>query len=422
VLTKQAKIASIAAKYATVQSLNYHLDVDLLEEAYRLTRKDGAVGVDEVTGSDFSTNLEHNLEVLAKQARDGSYRAPPVRRAYIPKANGEKRGLGIPTLGDKVLQRGMVMLLEPIYETMFYECSYGFRPGRSAHDCIKAIHQFIHKIGGGFVVDVDIRQYFDSIPHNALRNALQLKVQDKAIIRLVSKWLNAGVMEEGKVSFSDVGSPQGGVISPLLSNIYLHYTLDSWFYETVLRHCEATAELFRYADDFLIICKSRSDAERILRVLHKRFERFGLKLHPEKTRLVDFRRPRPGEKSLGFDFLGFHFYWGYSRKGYRVVKLKTEKGRLSRTLRRFHALCRSIMHWRIADQLKRLNRSLIGHYNYFGVAYNQRAVWSVRYWVAKIWRYWLNRRSQKRRMPWYRFMRTGMVRKLAYPKRVVLLW
>jgi group II intron reverse transcriptase/maturase len=307
-----------------------------MREAYERTRKDGASGVDGVTAKEFETQLEDNLQTLLNLAKSGNYRAPPVRRVHIPKGDGSKtRPIGIPTLSDKVLQRATEMLLTPLYEQDFCNFSYGFRPGRSAHDAVEALREGLHAMGGGWVLDVDIKSFFDTIDHQKLRDLLRQRVADGVVVRLVGKWLRAGVLEGGVVTRSEEGTPQGGVISPLLANIYLHEVLDKWWVEQVRPRMRGSTLLVRYADDFVMAFSRREDALRVHAVLAKRFERFGLTLHPEKTRMVRFVRPRTNDKDPpgSFDFLGFTHHWAKSRKGYPVLKRKTAKGRFTRALK-----------------------------------------------------------------------------------------
>ena len=295
VLTKQQRIAELARRSPQMgfTSLAYLMDIDWLKAAFHRTRKDGAPGVDGQTWHDYERNLEANLQSLLDRAKSGTYRAPPVRRVYIPKAGSttETRPIGIPTLEDKVLQRAVVMLLEPIYEQDFDAGSYGFRPGRSAHDALEDLWKRTMDSSGGWILEVDIRKFFDTLGHAHLREFLQLRVRDGVLKRLIGKWLKAGVMEEGSVSYPDAGSPQGGVISPLLANVFLHYVLDVWFRQEVQPRLRGRAHLIRYADDFVILFRHEDDARRVMEVLPKRFGKYGLTLHPDKTRLVPFRRP-----------------------------------------------------------------------------------------------------------------------------------
>ena len=273
-------------------SLNHHIDLHWLHEAYLRTRKDGAAGVDGQTAADYEANLQENLQSLLDRAKSGTYKAPPVRRVHIPKGTGgDTRPIGIPTFEDKVLQRAVVMVLEAVYEQDFYDCSYGFRPGRSAHQALASLWQQTMQINGGWILDVDIQKFFDTLDHAHLRELLRRRVRDGVLLRLIGKWLNAGVLEDGNLSYPDAGTPQGGVISPLLSNVFLHYVLDEWFEQVVKLHRKGRAFLIRYADDFVMGFACEEDARRVLDVLPKRFGKYGLTLHPDKTRLVPFQRP-----------------------------------------------------------------------------------------------------------------------------------
>ena len=339
VSTKQQQIAELAGKMPekALSSLAHHMDLDWMMEAYRRTRKDGAVGIDGQTSADYAEHLEENLLGLLDRAKSGErYRAPPVRRVYIPKGDGSERPLGIPTFEDKVLQRAVVMVLESLYERDFLDCSYGFRPGRSAHQALSEIQSRLMRMGGGWVLDVDIRKFFDSLSHDHLREILARRMQDGVIKRLIGKWLQAGVMEEGVLTHFDVGTPQGGVVSPLLANIYLHEVLDVWFDQVVIPLLHGQAFLVRYADDFVMGFSNERDARRVMSVLPKRLGRYGLTIHPDKTRLVCFRPPRvqadPGEKAGSFDFLGFTHHWARSRRGLWVVKQRTATGRFTKAL------------------------------------------------------------------------------------------
>lgn len=409
VSTKQQRIAELARIHPEVAftSLAYHMDLDWMKEAYGRTRKDGAVGVDGISGKDYAENLEGNLQSLLVRAKNGdAYKAPPVRRTYIPKADGSQRPLGIPTFEDKVLQRAVVMVMEPLYEQDFLNCSYGFRPGRSAHMALEAIWQGLMDMGGGWVLDVDIRKYFDTLDHAKLREVLDKRMKDGVLRRLIGKWLKAGVLDKGCLTHPETGSPQGGVISPMLANIYLHDGLDVWFENEVKPRLRGRAFLVRYADDFIMGFALEEDARRVLEVLPKRFERFGLTIHPDKTRLVEFKKPRePRDPSGGpgnFDFLGFTHYWGKSKNGNWVVKRKTAKGRMSRALTTIGEWMRKHRHLPVKEQWKTLNQKLVGHFRYYGITGNLKALACFRYEVVRRWRTWLNRRSQRARMIWER--------------------
>lgn len=321
VSTKQQRIAELARIHPEVSftSLAYHIDLRWLYEAYQRTRKDGAVGVDEQTAEEYAKNLGNNLKLLLERAKSGRYVAPPVRRAYIPKdsTGKELRPIGIPTFEDKVLQRAVQMLLEPLYEQDFLNCSYGFRPGRSAHDALEALWKQLMDIGGGWVIDLDIRKFFDTMDHTHLRNILKRRVCDGVLIRLVGKWLNAGVMESGNLSYPERGTPQGGVISPMLSNIYLHEVLDTWFAGVVKPRLKGQAFMIRFVDDAVLMFSCEKDALRVMEVLPKRFSKYGLTIHPEKTQLIDFNKPKTQEgstegssKPATFNFFGIYSFLG----------------------------------------------------------------------------------------------------------------
>jgi group II intron reverse transcriptase/maturase len=418
VSTKQERIAALAKQSPPMAftSLAYLMDLDWLKEAYQRTRKDGAVGVDGVTADEYEQDLEGNLRRLLDRAKSGTYQAPPVRRVHIPKGGSttETRPLGIPTLEDKVLQRAVVMLLEPIYEQDFLDCSYGFRPGRSAHQALDFFRNQLMDCRGGWVLEVDIRKFFDNLDHGHLRRFLRLRVRDGVLLRLIDKWLKAGVMEDGCVSYPEAGAPQGGVASPLLSNVFLHYVLDLWFEQDVKPRLRQRAFLVRYADDVVIGFRDQRDAQRVLDVLPKRFGKYGLSLHPTKTKLVPFCPPsltakaqngsgagRPGT----FNLLGFTHYWGRSLRGYWVIKLKTAADRFSRAVRSIDSWCRDHRHISIGEQQQKLNEKLRGHYAYYGVTGNSGALSRYLWEVQRRWRKWLFRRSRTRSMNWARFRR-----------------
>jgi len=426
VSTKQQRIAELAQQdpQRGFTSLNHHLDLRWLFEAYQRTRQDGAPGVDGQTGDDYQVNLRDNLASLLECAKSGAYFAPPVRRVHIPKGTGhETRPLGIPTLEDKILQRAVVMALEPIYEQDFCNCSYGFRPGRSAHQALQALWQQVMGLGGCWLVEVDIQKFFDTLDHAHLRSLLRQRVRDGVLLRLIDKWLQAGVLEDGDVTYPEAGSPQGGVISPLLANVYLHYVLDVWFEQEVKPRLKGRAFLVRYADDFVMGFACEEDARRVLAVLPKRFGKYGLTIHPEKTRLVPFGRPgrrlpRPGhqaEPSPGsFDFLGFTHFWSRSKAGSWVVKRKTAGSRFHRAVKRIAEWCRLNRHLPIREQYEVLCRKLRGHYAYYGgLIGNLRCQQRFRYEVMRLWRKWLARRKRCGQLEWARF--NQMLKHLVLP-------
>ena len=411
VSTKQRQIAKLARNNPTMAftSLNHYMDYAWLHRAYQLTRKDGAVGIDKVTATEYERMLESNLQGLLNRIKSGRYQAPPIRRSYIPKGDGQRRPLGIPTFEDKIVQRAVVMLLEPIYEMDFYDFSYGFRQRRSAHQALQNLRNRIMDERGRWVLDVDIQKYFDTIDHQHLRQFLAKRVVDGVVRKLIDKWLKAGVVESGKLTYPKRGTPQGGVISPLLANIYLHYVLDEWIDREVKPRMNGKISITRFADDFVMVFEDYSDCHRVKRVLPKRFERFGLVLHPEKTQQVDFRfryrkeNLRKG-KSVNFDFLGFTHYWGRSRRGKFVVYQKTAKSRTARTLKAFNLFCKTNRHRPLDEQQIQLNRKLRGHYAYFGITGNGKALRNVHHKVVRLWHKWLGRRSRKSYITWDRFV------------------
>lgn len=418
VSTKQQRVATLANQSPQMgfTSLAYLMDIDWLREAYQRTRKDGAAGVDGQTATDYEADLEGNLQSLLDRAKSGTYRAPPVRRVYIPKGGSttETRPIGIPTLEDKVLQRAVAMLLEPIYEQDFLDCSYGFRPGRSAHQALESLWKQTMDSHGGWILEVDIQKFFDTLDRSHLRGFLQRRVRDGVLLRLIGKWLQAGVMEDGAVTYPEAGSPQGGVISPLLSNLYLHYVLDEWFEQEVKPRLRGKAFLIRYADDFVIGFTEESDAQRVLKVLPQRFGRYGLTIHPDKTRLVPFREPQRADPGKGtgsggppgtFMLLGFTHYWCRSRRGNWVVKRKTASSRLSRAMRSIAVWCRFNRHRPLQEQQQTLSQKLRGHFAYYGITGNSSALSWFRYGVVCCWRKWLNRRNRERCVDWNLFNR-----------------
>ena len=430
--TKLQRIAELAQMYQgqALTTLAHHIDVEWLEEAFRRTRKDGAPGVDGKSAEEYAENLESNLESLLARFRSGQYRAPAVRRVHIPKGDGKTRAIGIPTVEDKILQRAVAMVLTEVYEQDFLPCSFGFRPGRSAHGALETLQQQALRWGGGWVLEVDIQGFFDNLDHGHLRSFLDQRVRDGALRRAIGKWLNAGVMEGGEVRRPTGGTPQGGVISPLLANVYLHVVVDEWFENEVKPRLGGQAVLVRYADDLVILLTREDDARRVLDVLPKRLAKYGLTLHPDKTRLAPFSRPKRRPNDQGgpgcgdpptpgtFTFLGFTHYWGKSRKGNWVPKRKTSKKSFAKGLRQISHWLRDHRHWPIGEQHLRLKRALHGHYGYFGITGNADRLVSFRHHVYRRWFYWLNRRSHRGKMPWERYAKLS-IRYPLPPARVV---
>lgn len=414
VSTKVQRIATLArqAPQTALTSLSHHIDIEWLKEAYRRTRKDGAPGVDGQTWAAYGQGLEENLSSLLNRAKSGAYRAPPVRRVHIPKGDGvSTRPIGIPTLEDKVLQRAVVMALEPVYEQDFLGCSYGCRPGRSAHQALESFWQQMMQMRRGWVIEVDIKKFFDTLDHGLVQDVIRRRVRDGVLLRLIGKWLNAGVQEAGEVTQPEAGTPQGGVISPLLANAFLHEALDVWFHDEVKPRLRGAAFLIRYVDDVVIGFACEDDARRVMAVLPARLGRYGLTLHPDKTRLIPFGPPSRGSKrpdddgqagSGSFDLLGFTHFWSRSRKGNPVIKRKTAKGRFRRGLQRIAQWCREAMHWPLKEQHKTLTQKLQGHYAYYGITGNAEALGRFRDKVQRVWYRALARRSNKG-LTWERF-------------------
>ena len=415
---KLVQIANQAREIqAPLTTLMHHVDLDWMREAYRRTRKDGALGIDGQSAAEYGQNLDENLQSLLGRAKSGQYRAPPVRRVYIPKTDGGQRPLGIPTFEDKVLQRATAMVLEPIYELRFSSCSYGFRPGRSARQAIDTLYSAMVEMRGGWVIELDIRKHFDTIDHRQLQEVVRKRIGDGVILRLIGKWLNAGYMEAGVYARNDAGTPReqhnAGVISPLLANIYLHEVLDAWYEQDVCPRLRGKSTLVRYADDAVALFEEEADARRVMQVLPKRFNRYGLALHPDKTRLVPFQRPNPTEKREGgqrntrssFDFLGFTILWAKSYRGHWALLTRTAKDRFQRTLTTIAQWCKLHRHAKVGEQQKALNAKLRGHYGYFDRSGNRSRLWGLLYRVTRIWHGWLCRRSQRARLSWEKMNR-----------------
>ena len=422
VSTKQQRIAKLAneKKGQALMTLAHHVDVDWLKEAFRRTRKDGATGIDGQTARQYESQLEGNLQSLLNRAKSGEYRAPAVRRVHIPKGDGSQtRPIGIPTFEDKVLQRAVQMVLEPVYEQDFHDCSHGFRPGRSPHQALASFWNQMMKMGGGWVVEVDIKSFFDTLDHRHLQQLVRRRVRDGVLLRLIGKWLNAGVHEGGSISHPEAGTPQGGVISPLLANIYLHEVLDEWVEGEVKPRLKGDAFLIRYADDFVMGFSNEEDARRVMDVLPKRFGKYGLTLHPEKTRLLRFEPPRDKGKPPpeSFDFLGFVHFWSKSLKGKWIIKRKTAKSRFTRALKKVSEWCRTFRHRPLDQQHRHLCAAVRGHYGYYGITGNSQALARFVYEVRRVWRKWLARRSQ-RGMSWERFVRVATRFPLPPPRAI----
>jgi len=359
-------------------SLAHLLDVPALMRAYQRIRKDAAVGVDGVTKEQYGQDLESNLRDLHERLVSKRYRHQPIRRVHIPKDKGKTRPIGISTFEDKVVQDAVREVLEAIYEQDFLECSHGFRPGRSAHDAIRALDQIVHRGRVGWILEADIVSYFDSLDRTKLKELLQTRVADGSLMRLIGKCLHVGVLDGSEYAEPDTGAVQGSVLSPILGNIYLHYVLDLWFEREVKPRLRGEAHLVRYADDLVMTFEHRDDAERVMEVLSKRMGRFGLTLHPDKTRLLPFRRPPAsqvrGKGPATFDFLGFTLYWQRARSGRWGMTCKTRSVRLRRSVQAVADWCRRHRHLPVKEQHAALTRRIQGHFNYFGVSGNFRSL------------------------------------------------
>ena len=401
-------LAAQGNRHEPLIALNHHMDLNWMGEAYRGLRKNAAPGIDGQSVAEYGENLVENLRDLQERAKSGSYRAPAVLRAYVPKNEKEDRPIGIPTTEDKILQRAVAMILEPIYEQEFLPFSFGFRRGRSQHDAMDYLRQQCFEQKVQWILEVDLAKFFDTVAHRQMREMLSRRVRDGVIERLIAKWLKAGVMEDGNVSYPEEGTPQGGVISPLLSNIYLHEVLDKWFVESVQPGCGGRTFMVRFADDFIIGFERLEDVQKVQRVIAKRFARFGLKINAEKTRLVRFGRPPwggggSGDKPGTFDFLGFTHYWGRSQKGHNVVKTKTAAGRFRRALGKIREWGWKHRHLPLKEQQREINEKLRGHDGYYGVTGNHHMLSRLRWEVAKLWRKWLVRRNRGNSPNWEKF-------------------
>jgi len=371
-------------------------------------RKDAAVGVDGITKEQYGQRLEENLRGLHERLKSMRYRHQPIQRVHIPKAPGKTRPIGISTLEDKIVQGALREVLEAIYEQDFLECSYGFRPKRSAHDALRAVDRMVSREGITVILEADVQAFFDSIDRKKLLEMLQIRVADPPLLRLVSKCLHVGVLDGEEFSKPGEGTAQGSIISPMLGNVYLHYVLDLWFERDIKPRLNGHARLIRYADDWVLGFARQDDARRVLEVLHKRMVKYGLTLHPEKTRLIPFTRPHPGQNGRSgprtFDFLGFTMYWCKTRRGGWRLGMKTRKARIQRTLVNLGEWCRRHRHLPLKEQHAALSRRLRGHDRYFGVNGNARSLQQVHHRTERLWLKWLRRRSQRgHRLTWERF-------------------
>jgi group II intron reverse transcriptase/maturase len=410
---------------AKFHSLAHLIDEVALQRAYGRIRNGAAVGVDGVTKEQYGQGLEDRLRDLHQRLKEKRYRHQPIRRVDIPKDGGKTRPIGVSTIEDKIVQDATREVLEAIYEQDFMDCSYGFRPGRRAHDALRQLDRAAFQGDANWIIEADIQSFFDSVDRQTLMELLQHRVADGSLLRLVGKCLHVGVLDGADYSVPEEGTTQGSVLSPLLGNIYLHYALDMWFERDVKPRLRGRAILVRYADDFVIGFERREDAERVLEVLPKRMQRFGLTLHPDKTRLFEFRRPPRTHTGKGpgtFDFLGFTLYWQRSMRGTWRVSFKTRRARLARAVRSVYEWCRGHRHLSLAEQHVALKRRVQGHMNYFAIQGNLQSVSRFLYLVRRAWFKWLSRRSQRSNMNWERFQRIIARYPLPAVRAVVPWW
>src|SRR5437667_3554637 len=390
-------------------SIAHLITVGELHVAFLGLRKEASAGIDGVTYEEYEKDVDENIRKLHQRLKEGKYQCQPLRRVYIPKENVKQRTISIPALEDKPVQKAAVELLNAIYEQDFLDCSYGFRPGRGQHQALDEVRRVLCTQPTEWILEIDITTYFDSIVRKQLMEMIEKRVNDGSVLRLIWKWIKVGVIEEGRLLMSETGTGQGQPISPLLANIFLHYVLDEWFEEVVKPRLKGEAYEIRFADDAILCFQHREDAEKVLRVLPKRFEKYGLTLHPEKTRLIEFGRSavgnarRQGKKPETFAFLGFTHMGARSRKGRFTVHVTTLAKRFRRGLKAIADWCKQHRHDPVNEQQKMLNAKLRGHYQYYGRPTNYRSLWRFYRKIRRIWRMWLSRRTHGRTLTWERF-------------------
>lgn len=403
----QTSLQRIAEKSALqkeyrFQNLMILLTAGFLHWCWKKLNKKSAPGVDRVTAWQYEENLESNIAKIVESVKGGWYRAKLILRRFIPKPGGKLRPLGIPVTSDKLLQTAVTMILEAIFEPIFLACSFGYRPHLGALDAIKELSYHLQFRGYNYIVEADIKGFFDNIDHDLLMEMLSKKIDDKPFLRLIIKWLKAGVLEECKVINPVTGTPQGGIISPILANIYLHYVLDEWFEEVVKVHCRGEVYLCRYADDFVCAFQYEDDARRFYKALGLRLEKFGLSLAEEKTRIMRFSRLHMEDKTC-FEFLGFEFRWGINKSETPQVLKRTSKKKYKNSLKRFSEWCKRNRNMRMTELFYKLNSKLRGYYNYYGVRGNYDSMASFFYHAIRLLFKWLNRRSQRKSYTWAGF-------------------
>lgn len=404
----QTSLQGIAAKAARDKTYRFRslariLTVSFLLWCWTFINKKAAAGVDEVSAKEYEVELQTNVEDLVEQLKGNRYKAKLVRRQYIPKDNGKLRPLGIPAISDKLLQTGVKVILESIYEQDFLPCSYGYRPRIGATNALEDLHRELRDGQYHYIVEADIKGYFDNMDHEILLDMLNQRIDDKSFIRFIRKWLKAGILDtDDKVICPVTGTPQGGIVSPVLANIYLHYALDTWFEQVVKPQSGGKAYLCRYADDFVCAFSNQYDANRFYQELGKRLAIFNLQLAEDKTHIIRFSRVQKKEKNH-FEFLGFEFRWGKSRLGKTVLKRRTSPSKLKKAVVNFAKWCRMNCHKRASILFSEINSKLRGYYNYYGLAGNSKALGSFFYWAKVNLLKWLNRRSQRKSYNWQAF-------------------
>jgi RNA-directed DNA polymerase len=409
--TQTDRISELAKEDAKRQfySIGHMITPEALYAAFRGLRKKASAGVDGVTYEEYERDVARNIQTLHERLKNGKYQAQPLRRVYIPKENGKQRPISIPALEDKIVQKAMVEILNAIYEQDFLDCSYGFRPGRGQHQALDEVGRVICTRPTGWVLEIDVTAYFDSIVREQLMEMIEKRVRDRSVLRLIRKWIQVGVIEEGRLLVSETGTGQGQTISPLLANIYLHYVLDEWFENEVKPRLRGAAHEIRFADDAVMCFQYKEDAEKVMEVLPKRFAKYGLTIHPEKTRLLEFGRyaeekaERQGKKPATFDFLGYTHVCARSRKGKFTVHVRTMKKRFRRGLTAIAEWCQENRHMPVEEQQKTLNAKLRGHYQYYGRPTNYQSLWRFFREVRHIWRKWLSRRTRGNGMIWEKY-------------------
>ncbi|GAB4271000.1 group II intron reverse transcriptase/maturase [Thermincola ferriacetica] len=430
--TKLARIREIAERKPdeVFTSVCHLLNEEMLMQCHRELDGNKATGVDQVTKADYEKCLYENISSLVERLKKKSYRPQPVRRTYIPKGDGKsKRPLGIPAHEDKIVQMGLNKILQAIYEPKFLDLSYGFRPGRSCHDALRALTRIIERGKINYIVEVDIRGFFDHVDHEWLMKFIGHRINDPSLKRLIVRFLKAGIMEDGIIGATEEGTPQGAIVSPTLANIYLHYVLDLWFSKAVKKNCRGQAEMIRYADDFVCCFQHKDDAEKFLTALINRLAKFNLKIAEDKTKMFMFGRyaeENHKRRGLGkpqtFDFLGFTHYCGKSRNGKFRVKHRTSRKKFKAKVKDFKEWIKSVRNCDTADIMRTVRAKLLGHYRYYGITDNSRMIAKYMYEIIKLLFKWLNRRSQRKSFTVEKFRLFLAQHKLPTPKIYVSIY